>query len=314
MSASTVAHDKCGNCDEKLDESSQDVVRLNGSCGHVLHAACWLQRMIVSPTDGCSLCPQVPSILYKSPLEIKTQTFFGSKTEVVSSAATAQGKGIWGRAWDTFDALLSSAVDDTHAARLRANLPVVELQHQGFTAEKLLGELKYGVVPFLVKETRYSSFQLSELGFRWEHYVRGGLTETNFSSVLKHFGRSFLTDAVLNIANLMDLCGKDPHRLASLGIPAPYWSSLVAPNIMPIVALEKAGVRVQHFALFNFTMEEWRDEMGLTPTLLARMKPTRRDIEEFWCHSNPDEIDHFHLIFPVSAQKQVRPKFGVSKG
>ena len=267
----------CGICDQELLEDKEDVVQLNGSCGHSHHAICWVQRVVVDVSDGCPSCSQSSAGLWDAPLEITTTGLLGSKTEVVSSSLVPESESLVSRGWKAFDSLLSAGVDGTHASRLKAGLPVQELRHHGCTPEKLLDELKLNMMTFLIKNTSYSAAQLKELGLKWEHYLKGGLTEEMFPRAYDRFGNGFLTEAVLSIKNLWILCSKDPARLALLKLPAPSWKKLVQPSsVAPIVPLIEAGIRVEHFALFEYTMEEWRDEMGLTPLILQRLKVRNR--------------------------------------
>ena len=305
MSANS--NDMCGTCDEPIDDSSQDVVKLNGSCKHVHHAFCWLQRVTISPGGGCSQCPGAHATLWDAPLEITRGTLFGSKTEVVSNSIVPEETGLLGRIWKNLDDLLSVGVDGTHAARLKANLPIQQLIDNGCTPEKLLAEMKGGLVQYLVRHTKYSAKQLVELGLVWKHYLEGGLTEQNFPDVLNHYGTDFLIVVVLNTKNLMNLCSNDATRLAGLQIRAQDWKLLIPRNSVPVRALAQCGITVYHFAMFKFTMEEWRDEMGLTPEILRSLRPTREAIEEFWCGSDPGEIDHFYMIFSTPKKTDTLP-------
>lgn len=289
----------CGICEQELKQESEDFVTLNGSCKHVHHAMCWAQRIVVTPSYGCPLCDRAPAALWDNPAELTTQTLFGLSKEVkldASKTAPSAPQGFLASLWSGADRLLSLGIDNTHSARLAATLPIHELRHHGCTPDKILEELGTKLVLFLAEKTSYSTVQLRELGLRWEHFMRGGLTQKNFPRVYKHYGDSFLTDIVLSIQNILELCSNDAGQFASLELPAESWKLLVPKGTPAFVAMRKAGLKKEHLGSFDYTFEEWKDDIGLSKQTLVSMRLSTEDIH-MWCHYDPKRLDNFEVVY-----------------
>lgn len=281
----------CGVCNQPVNEMTEDIVLLNGSCKHKHHFRCYVESYVMKPDQACRLCDsKMDPSLWDNPLEL-------------SPAEPAEPTFLTPfRALATFVSdKLDTSIDNSLKSIMKQNLPVATLKLKGCTPESLLQEMDTGLFSFLMNETKYTSRHLTELGFNWDHYLRAGFTSLHVKKARQRF--DLFKDIIKTVPNLNDLCSNDIEVIKSLDITPEEWRLIC--NVKPVCVLYKLGMRTGDLIDLGYSLQDWQEIMGLDKLVMQQLYKFRTEEYLEFIQTDQRNAEEFVHRFKYNPLKNV---------
>jgi hypothetical protein len=295
--------DDCSVCLQKVDIKQDDIVVLNGSCKHVLHARCWSER-IERGSEGCPTCdPPKSSLILDDPLSIDVCRLARPDDEEIDDNNNPLSSVVvsFRQLYRSMNRALDSSIEHSKMSYMIQGLPVDQLRLKDVTVHTLLREQKGKLVAELMKNTTYSAQQLKVLGFEWTHWISGGLTEKNFTEVVKHYDVEFISLFVTEFKMVLELCSGDATRLPSVMPRAIYWTHIKESTKSIGEHLALIGVDKRILLSFQYSLQDLQT-LGFDERVFKEVYKFTTDDLNFLIRGEQDLYDEFvHLfggIFP----------------
>lgn len=237
------------------------------------------------PDQACRLChTKMDPSLWDNPLDLKP-------VEETSPSIMSPFRAIASFVSEKLD----NSIDNTLKSLMKQNLPIATLQLKGCSPESLLQEMDTRLFSFLVNETKYTTQNLKELGFNWDHYLRAGFTSLHVGKARTRFEEGLFKDIIKTISNLNDLCSKDIEVIKSLELTPTEWRLICPSNLPPVAAMYQLGMRARDIIELNYSLQEWHEVMGLDRMIMQQLYKFR--IEEYlefirFDNANAEEFAH----------------------
>lgn len=262
--------ESCSICRAAV-EPKQDVVALNGSCGHRVHLVCYETRKAGGVLGCCGSGSAVLGEVLRARLFNPLDTAASERQEL-ATASTWRGRlQAVSRAFDT-------SVDGAPLMGLRARESVRVMLSRGFDAEALVraDNNRRQLVPLL---GQYSVADLRALGFTWRALVGAGLTAETWDRRAMPIADLVLHMQLSAELVLETLC-TSPEDLPNVRLDPPEWRALVGAKGTPSEFFLRSGMPGACLGRFGYSMEAWAQVMGL-----------ERPVADF--NLTPDEAEAF---------------------